>query len=159
MQIPDHLVQRGREGAIDVEEEALALGDLQRAAQVQHDGLEALGGADLADVAAQLGRRAPHGLEPHHDLAVPVVERVAGAGEGRARVPRERRQHRARRHGQGEVRGCRARRGGVVVVVVVVGGFCFCFQFRDVGGWVWGGGARGGFWVFHFAGVYEEVST
>lgn len=90
MQVPDDLVEGGGKGAVNVKEQALRGADAEGLAQVGDDGLELLGGADLADLALELGRRAD-GLEADNDL---VLGEVARAGQGRAGVPRQARQDR-----------------------------------------------------------------
>ena len=70
MQVPHDLIEGGREGAIDVAEEALGVREAEGPAEVDDDGLEALRGAHLADLAPQGRRSAPNRLEPHHHLAV-----------------------------------------------------------------------------------------
>ena len=98
MQVPHNLVKSGREGAVDVAEEALGVGEAEGAPEVHDDGLEALGGADFTEIASQPRRSAPDRLEAHHHLAVGVGVGVAGAcgwglgrGGSRGRCQRRRR--------------------------------------------------------------------
>lgn len=128
MQVPHNLIQRRRKGAIDIQEHAVRVLDLQNPAQVGNDGLELLRGADLANLAAE-ARRGAHGLEADQNL---FLGELAGGGESRGCVPREAREDGGGCHGEGQLR-----RGRAPV-------------------WDGGGGGRGrlGFagglrWVFH----------
>lgn len=84
MQVTHNLIQGRRKGAIDIQEHAIRVFDLQDSAQIGNDGLELLRGADLADLAAE-ARGSAHGLEADQDL---FLRELAGGGEGRGRVPR-----------------------------------------------------------------------
>ena len=83
MQVPHNLIQRRRKSAIDIQEHAIRVLDLQYPAQIGNDGLELLRGADLADLAAE-ARGSTHGFEADQDF---FLRELAGGGEGRGRVP------------------------------------------------------------------------